>query len=369
MIRRETSTGHGIQDRQRYLGKIRDRVKQVLPSLPGTAPIISGPGDQPVTVPISGGGLGLPHFVPQAPSTPPDGWAQGPGQPGDIVRVVPMGGSGAGSDEPGREPGDHDIEVTLTLDEWRQWILEDLALPDLRPRATDQLTDAETVWTSRSRVGSPSTLDKRATLKEAMRRSQQQRQPLTFAPDDLRYHSWVDRDRPATAAVIYFVRDISASMGGERAYLARATAWYLAAVIQRAYPQCPIHFWVHDSEGQEVPESDFLTLSDGGGTAGMPVYTAMRSHMDRAYPPSQYNRYLFHFTDGGLWDAPATESFVVGWAATLTRFGVVLTARPTLGVQAWVHHIQTAPPVRVVVEVGRPDVVPAVRSLLEEAAP
>lgn len=368
MIRRETSTGHGQQDRQRYLGKIRDRVKKALPHLPGTAPIISGPGDQPVTLPIPGGGLGLPHFVPAAPKTPPDGWGQGPGQPGDIVGVMPRGGSGQGAGEPGRTPGDHDIDLTLTLDEWRQWILEDLHLPDLRPKPTDQVTDPETVWTSRNRVGSQSTVDKRATLKEALRRSQQQHQPLTFTPADLRYASWVERDRPATAAVIYFLRDVSASMGGERAYLARATAWYLAAVIQRAYPTCPIHFWVHDTEGHEVPEADFLTQTDGGGTAGMAVYQAMRQHMDHAYPESQYNRYCFHFTDGDLWDATDTEPFVADWAPTLARFGVVLTAQPSVRARAWTTHLQAMPGVRVVVDADRADVVPAVRQLLEEEA-
>ncbi|NMP23820.1 DUF444 family protein [Sulfobacillus harzensis] len=366
MIRRETSTGHGVQDRQRYLDKIRDRVRKALPSIPGNAPIISGPGDQPVTVPIPGGGLGLPHFVPASPETPPDGWAQGPGQPGDIIRVIPPGGSGSGDGDPGTEPGDHDIDLTMTLDEWRQWILEDLQLPELRPKPTDQLTDPETVWTSRSRVGSQSTVDKRATLKEALRRSQQQRQPLRFTPDDLRYHSWVERDRPATAAVIYFLRDISASMGGERAYLARATAWYLAAVIQRAYPQCPIHFWVHDTAGREVPEADFLTLTEGGGTAAVPVYQAMQIHMDHGYPFTSYNRYVFHFTDGDLWDATQTEPLIAQWAPTLARFGVVLTAHPDMRALVWAKRIAATDAVRVAVDAERADVVPAVRYLLGE---
>lgn len=367
MIEREASTGHGQQDRQRYLDKIRERVRQALPTLPGTAPIISGPGDQPVTVPVPGGGVGLPHFVPARPATPPGGWAQGSGQPGDIVGVIPPDGGGDGSGDPGQNPGDHDLEVTLSLDEWRQWILEDLGLPALTPKPIDQLTDPATVWTSRSRVGSVSTLDKRATLKEAMRRSQQQHTALALQPDDLRYHSWVERETPATAAVIYFLRDISGSMDGERAYLARATAWYLAAVIQRAYPICPVHFWVHDTRAWEVPEADFLATQAGGGTAGAPAYQALRAHMDQQYPWGSYNRYGFHFTDGAVWDVEATLAAAQAWVPTMTRFGVVLTV--DLGAKpAWTDTLAAHPVVRVVDAASRERVVPAVRALLAEGS-
>lgn len=366
MMRREPTTGHGQLDRDRYLQKIRDRLQKALPTIPGDAPIISGDPNTPVTVPIPGGGIGLPRFIPQRPPEPLDGWGQGPAQPGDILARVPGprgGNPGSGDEAAGQEAGDHDIAVTLPLQEWRRLILEDLRLPDLHPGGLASLTDPTTVWISRSRMGSLSALDKRATLKEALARSQAQRQPLTFAAEDLRYHSWQERPRPQTAAVVYLLRDISGSMGGEWQYLARATAWYLVAVLQHAYATCPVEFWVHDTRARRVTEAEFLGLEAQGGTAGAPAYTAMQAAMDHEYPAAAYNRYCFHFTDGDIWDAEATLPIARAWAPTLRRLGVVIL-RATSPWPAWIQTLAEEPTVRAVHERQRSDVVEAVRTLL-----
>jgi uncharacterized sporulation protein YeaH/YhbH (DUF444 family) len=365
MIRREPTTGHGQLDRDRYLDKIRDRLKRALPTIPGEAPMIAGDPETPVTVPIPGGGVGLPHFIPQRPPTPPDGWGQGPAQPGDIIVQIPADVGGPGHDV-SHEPGDHDIAVTLPLSEWRRLILEDLHLPDLRATPNDALTEDTLVWTSRSRTGSLSTVDKQATLKEALARSQAQQRPLTFSPDDLRYHSWVERRQPKTAAVVYLLRDISASMDGERQYLARATAWYLVAVLQQAYAECPVRFWVHDTEGHAVTEAEFLSLEASGGTQAAPAYQAMQAEMDRDYPTARYNRYVFHFTDGDVWDAEAAVAAIQAWMPTLRRFGVCLLQSGRS--PDWLRHLHGVPGVRVAREQLRSDVVTAVRSLLSEEA-
>lgn len=365
MIRRETSTGHGSQDRKRYTEKIRERIRQALPTLPGEIPVVSGPGDQPVTMPIPGGGLSLPRFVPRRPSEPSKSFGQGEAQPGDVVDAQPRKrGQGGGDDG----PGDDDIAITMTLDEWRQWMLEDLALPDLTPRPNDQIAETETVWTSRSRTGSMSTIDKRATLKEALARSQSQGEALTFRPDDLRYRSWEDRARPHTAAVIYFCRDISASMDGERQYLARATAWYLSAALSRVYTTCPVRFWVHALAAQAVSEAEFLGMGSGGGTMAGPAYAAMQDDMDKEFPPSTFHRYVFHFTDGVIADEEAAWGVLASWFPTLTRFGLVLVDKPGR-LYEWLAAVAAQAVGRVVIASDRDQVVPAIHELLQEGSP
>ncbi|MCY0898891.1 MAG: DUF444 family protein [Firmicutes bacterium] len=372
MIRRETSTGRGAQDRDRYAEKIRERIRGALPTIPGQIPIITGPGDQPVTVPIPGGGIGLPRFVPKRSHDPPKGWGQGDGQPGDIVGIQPVDRRGNAGSEPGYAPGDHDIAITLTLDEWRQWILDDLKLPDLTPKPTDQMREERRVWTSRSRTGSLSAVDKRMTLKEALARSQAAHVPLTIHPDDVRYQSWIDRPEPHTAAVVAFCRDISASMDGERQYLARALAFALAAAIQRAYPECQYRFWVHDTEPYLVEEAEFLQREAGGGTLADPAYAMIAETLDREFPQARYHRYVFHFTDGEIGDPVATLARVVDWAPSLTRLGVVLVrdgARMSTG--TWLERLSAfhQPTVRIVRAARREMVPAALRQLLEERDP
>ncbi|MCY0879728.1 MAG: DUF444 family protein [Firmicutes bacterium] len=372
MIRRETSTGRGAQDRDRYAEKIRERIRSALPTIPGQIPVITGPGDQPVTVPIPGGGIGLPRFVPKRSHEPPKGWGQGDGQPGDIVDVRPVDRGGGTGTDAGRSPGDHDIAITLTLDEWRQWILDDLKLPYLTPKPTDQIRDQRRVWSSRSRTGSLSAVDKRMTLKEALARSQAARAPLTIHPDDVRYQSWVDRPEPQTAAVIAFCRDISASMDGERQYLARALAFALAAAIQRAYPECQYRFWVHDTDPYPVEEAEFLQREAGGGTLAEPAYAMMQATLDREFPSARYHRYVFHFTDGEIGDPVATLARILDWAPTLTRLGIVLVrdgARTSGG--SWLDRLNAFHQEAVrIVRASRRDMVPqALRQLLEERGP
>lgn len=330
MIRRESSTGRGLKDRQRYLDKIKHRISKSLPDVAADVPVIGGDGDQPVRLRVPRGGMTLPRFVPKRRSD--EGFGQGDSQPGDIIARAPKGGQSGnqGNGEPGRESAEHgyDLEIEMTLAELRQWILEDLELPNLDDKFNDQLHEPEMSWTSISRVGSVTTLDKKETLKQSLARSLTQGRPFGFHPDDLRYKTWVERERPKTSAVIYFIRDVSASMDGERAYLARAVAWYLAAVIRSSYPICPIRFWVHDTDPQEVDETQFVTMSAGGGTAFSETFETVHRHMDIEYPDTSWNRYVFHFTDGEAWDIDYAYESLVRWIPSLSIFGTVFMDEP-----------------------------------------
>ena len=68
--------------------------------------------------------------------------------------------------------------------------------------------------------GARSRLDRRRTVKEAVKRRAIQTDPVPFSNDDLRFRQLVRRARPATNAVVLFALDVSGSMGETQRKLA-----------------------------------------------------------------------------------------------------------------------------------------------------
>lgn len=322
-VARETGGGRGELDRRRYQRKLKEEIREKLPDIVANSPIISGPGSAKVPIRIRDE-LVLPHFVPKQPLMPSHGVGQGDRRPGKKVgerRLSGDGGSGGG--QAGDQTGDHEIEIEVTLDELRGMVLEDLKLPDLRDKPTPQQMHPEVAWNTRAHRGSMNALDKKATLKSALRHREGNRVAVT--PEDLWYISWTDREKPKTAAVVYFLRDISGSMTAERRYLSKAVAWWVAMWLQTQYERCEVCFFVHDIEVAEVDEERFYHLTSGGGTMFAPAYRRLREHMDKFYPVSAYNRYVLHFTDGELFDTGLMQEALHDLIEGVNFMGIVLT--------------------------------------------
>lgn len=369
-VRREESAGQGEQDRQRYKQKIRDQIKKAIPDAIDHAPIIGGDGQVPIAIPLPEGGMDLPRFRPERPQEPSPWVGQGPGKPGDIVDARPSAGDGAGS----QAGTDHqDPVIDLTLEEIRALMLEDLNLPPLPLKRPPTVTEPQIRWNTRSRHGSLTNVDAKATLKAALARTQAQGDPLALTTDDLRYHSWTERVRPKTAAVVYLVRDISGSMTTEKAYLARAVATYVVVWLKHVYDLCPLVFWVHDTEAALVDEDIFFHAHHGGGTLAAAAYTAVTAHMDTHYPVATWNRILLHFSDGDVGDPADTRQAAEQMLAHLALFGLVLT-KPSSSLYGVEHGMKAAlahlpPPYRSVSLMRRSDVVQATQALLREEEP
>ena len=57
-------------------------------------------------------------------------------------------------------------------------------------------------------------------------------------------------------------------------------------------------FIAHDTEAQVVPEQDFFTLSNSGGTMCSSAYRVALAHLQQPHPKARWNNYVFHFSDG-----------------------------------------------------------------------
>lgn len=357
----------GQQDRQRYLRLVRDQLKQRLPHVVGDAPILTGPADQRVAIPLPGGGLTLPQLVPGKTQERPTGMGQGPAGPGDVVarRPGPISGNGAGT---GRGGGHVDHVVDLTIAEIHELMREDLRLPRLRPRPRADADASALVWNSRSRHGGLSQVDVKASLLGAIQRAAVTGQPPYLTDDVLRYHSWSERPRPKTSAVLYVLRDVSGSMSREKVYLSLAAANYVLAHLSATYPTMPVHLWAHHEDAMEVDEAEWKHLNSAGGTRIAPAYDAIRAHMDLHYPPDGWNRYLLHLSDGDVEDPEEARAALVAWMPALALAGIVLTQpirqAPHIGLGRVMAGLGA--PVRVVEIHTRTQIIEAMRTLLAD---
>ncbi|MDA8194018.1 MAG: DUF444 family protein [Thermaerobacter sp.] len=357
----------GSLDQARHAEKLKDAILRKLPEVVQELPLEGGPARVKIPLKV----LDLPKFRPKPPEEPDDGIGQKPGKPGDIVARVPRGGApGQGDGGPGDRPGEHEVEVEVDRETLIQMVLDDLKLPRLTGVSPPELTEPTDAWNSRRDHGPLSALDRRHTLKAAIMRSQIARQSLNFHPDDLKYRATREVEEPVTRATVYFLRDISGSMGDERKFLSKATAFWVTAWLRRQYPTVRLEWWVHDTEPQRLEsESLFFQLGEGGGTRVAPAYYAIAEHMRLHYPPQTNNNYFFHFTDGDVFGGDPVGDAARELLPLVRWFGLVELAGLTRGALGRQLQDLSSPPFRAVRLNRREDVLAVVRALLETAGP
>ncbi|HSN70781.1 MAG TPA: DUF444 family protein [Steroidobacteraceae bacterium] len=283
----------GARDWLRHNDKVRDAVREHLPRAVGGADVISG-GASTVRVPVRM----LEHY--RFRLRPPDqveGVGQGKAKPGDRIATADDGssrgqGSGGGDDDGG-------IEYTLEfqIDDIVDWLWEEMELPNLEQR-TGQSREEDWVREGWDRRGARSRLDRRRSLKESIKRHAVQQDSPTFTDDDLRYRQLAKREQPTTQAVVFFVLDVSASMGEKERRLAKTFFFWAAQGLRRAYRHLEIVFVAHTTSAWTFDEQEFFQVSGSGGTFASTGFEQVREQIESRFSPAQYNVYLFYASDG-----------------------------------------------------------------------
>jgi uncharacterized sporulation protein YeaH/YhbH (DUF444 family) len=88
------------------------------------------------------------------------------------------------------------------------------------------------------------------------------------------------------------------SMGSFEKYCARSFFFWMSRFLRRQYEKVDIVFIAHHTEAKEVPEEEFFTRGESGGTICSSAYVKALEIIDSRYPPTMYNIYPFHFSDG-----------------------------------------------------------------------
>jgi uncharacterized sporulation protein YeaH/YhbH (DUF444 family) len=283
----------GARDWLRHNQKVREAVKQTLPELVASSDLITQPGNRSVLVPVKF----LEHArLRLSQPASQQGAGQGRGDPGDVLRRARE--EGERSNAGGTENGEVRFVVEMKIDEIIDWLWEELKLPELKPRRSATMDEPDYVREGWDKRGARSRLDRRKTIKEAVKRRAVQRDPVPITNDDLRFRQLVKRAAPAINAAVIFALDVSGSMDEAQRRLAKTFFFFALQGIRRQYAKVETVFLAHAGEAWEFEESQFFQASSSGGTVSSCVFNLALEVMKTRYDPSRYNVYFFYASDG-----------------------------------------------------------------------
>lgn len=285
----------GIRDWLRHNEKVRDAVREQLPEMIAGADILNRPSNHTVQIPV--------HFLEHyrfrlSTSNEQSGVGQGGGKPNDAYRQGQGESSGTGTG--GSGDGELRFLLELRVEDIVDWIWNELHLPDLKPRSSDAIRDEDLVREGWSRHGPNARLDRRLTMKEAIkRRHALPAGAAPFSDEDLRFRQLARRRRPATDAVVALVLDVSGSMDEERRKLAKSFFFWAIQGLRRQYGNTlEIVFIAHTNQAWEFTEEQFFQVSATGGTTASSAFQLALDIFAERYPTQRYNHYLFYASDG-----------------------------------------------------------------------
>ncbi len=316
----------GARDWLRHNQKVREAVQENLTDLIANPDIITGSQQRTVQVPV--------HFLEHArfrlndsaQSSPEAG--QGEGKPGDVLHTArPQQGPEAG--QGGQGEGEIRLMLELNIDDIMDWLWEEMRLPELKPKASSSMDERQLVREGWDKHGARARLDRRRTLKEAVKRRALQRDPLPFTDEDLRFRQLAQRRKEATNAVVFFALDVSASMTVNERRLAKNFFFFALQGLRRQYARVDIRFIAHTTQAWEFSEGEFFQVTGTGGTGASTAFNLALQLIEGEFPPSQYNIYLFYASDG--------ENF------TEDRAAASASLRKLAGLVNYIGYIETAP--------------------------
>lgn len=287
----------GARDWLRHNEKVRESVQQQLPDLVAGSDLITGSEERTVHLPVRV----LEHARFRLADNHSDASrnaGQGQGQPGDVLRPAQQRPDEDDEAEGDNSEGEVRLLLELKVDDIVDWLWEELKLPDLQPKPKTTLSEDEFVREGWDKRGARARLDRRRTVKEAVKRRAIQQDPVPFSNEDLRFRQLVHRRKPATNAVVLFALDVSASMTDAERKLAKTFFFFVLQGIRRKYGKVETRFIAHTTQAWEFSEPDFFQVTGTGGTGASTAFELALEMIESDYDPSQYNGYLFYASDG-----------------------------------------------------------------------
>jgi uncharacterized protein len=293
-------------DHRRFRDIVRGKIKQNLKKYISNGELIGRKGKDLVSIPLPQ--INLPRF--RFGGGQKGGIGQGPGQVGDAI------GSGEGDEEgPGKagsDPGEHALEVELSLDELAQILGEELQLPRIEPKGKERIITTKDRYVGIRRTGPESLRHFKRTFRQALRRQimtgqyNADRPMIVPVREDRRYRSWRTTPLPQSNAVMIFIMDVSGSMGDEQKEIVRITSFWIDTWLRSQYKGLESRYIIHDAVAKEVDRDTFFRTRESGGTMISSAYKLCAKMIENDFPPSEWNIYPFHFSDGDNWSVDDT---------------------------------------------------------------
>ena len=281
-------------DHQRFRKIIKGKIRKELRKFLSRSELLGREGKRYVSIPVHG--IEIPHF--RYGDNDDAGVGKGDGKPGDTVGDE--GGLGVGGDQEGR----HILEVDVSLNELADILGEELELPRIEPKGKHRITSERDRYSGVRRSGPESLRHFKRTFQRALRRQimsglyNPDAPRIIFDRRDKIYRSWKTVLKPQSNAVIIYMMDVSGSMGDEQKELVRLEAFWIDTWLRRNYQGIESRYIVHDVRASEVDRDTFFRIREDGGTRISSAFRVARELIENNYAPSEWNIYLYHFSDG-----------------------------------------------------------------------
>ena len=299
-------------DRRRHKKKIEKAIKESIKDVVAEESIIGQNGKKKIKIPVRG--IKEYRFI---FGNNEDNKSVGSGGEHGLKRGQKIGAkrakkaSGQGSGGAGNEPGEEYYDVELTLEELAEYLFSDLKLPDLEKKRF-RFVSQESIKRKGYRFqGIRPRLSKKETIKRKIRRRKLAIKAGTYDPDeddrfpfhrdDLKYHHIKPKIKENSAAVIFFLMDVSGSMSKERKYLARSFFFLLYQFLRHKYEKIEVVFISHTTTASRVSEDDFFKVATTGGTLISSALNAEMEIIEKEFHPNTWNIYTFYCGDGENW--------------------------------------------------------------------
>jgi len=336
--RRLNPGGKNLPNRQRFLRRARRIVREAVRQASASRSIRDI--DEAGVVVIPGSGIDEPSF-----HLGTEGLHQ-PVFPGNKEFVEgdrlprPQGGSGGGGSQAGQGQSEDSYQIALSAEEFLEFFLEDLELPDLERRRVTTVESEGMRRAGYASTGSPANLALGRTMRNSLSRRIALRRPRPadvaeaeqaiaeaqaagadeseiaelqhlrdslqrrskaiawIDPIDIRYRRFEPQPRPMAQAVMFCLMDVSASMTEHMKDLAKRFYMLLYVFLKKRYKKVDLVFIRHTDEAKEVDEQTFFHGTESGGTRVSSVLHEMLRVVGARYPADQWNIYAAQASDG-----------------------------------------------------------------------
>lgn len=293
------------RDVGRFRQIIRGKIKKELKKYIVKGELIGRKGKDLVTIPLPQ--IDIPTF--RYGQKGRAGVGQGEGDVGAPLAPGPTEpGSGAGE-----TPGDHILEVDISLEELAKMLGEELELPNIEPRGKKNILSEKGKYKSRSDTGPESLRHMKETFKKALKRQiiigeyDPDDPIIIIEKGDKRYKKDKKTEEPTSNAVIIYMMDVSGSMGDEQKEIVRIEAFWIDTWLRSQYKNIETRYIIHDAAAREVDRETFYHTRESGGTKISSAYNLCNQMIDKEYPTEDWNIYPFHFSDGDNWGGGDTK--------------------------------------------------------------
>lgn len=283
-------------------GKVRDDFKRYVTN----GELIGKKEDEFVKIPLPR--IDIPTFR-YGPKEKEKGVGQGDGDPAEGSGQQGQGGKG----EAGEAPGEHIIEVEISMEELAEILGEKLELPRIQAKGAKNILTEKNKYTGIAPVGPEGLRKFKQTYKKALSRyissgNYNPNDPVIIPiRSDYQYRTVKKTQQPHTKAVVIYMMDVSGSMGDEQKEIVRLESFWINTWLQKHYKGLETRFIIHDAAAKEVDEDTFFKTSESGGTLISSAYKLCQQIIQTDYPTSEWNIYPFHFSDGDNWSGEDTR--------------------------------------------------------------